>query len=34
MLREAKSLYEGTRSNTLLKVKVYYDEEATVIGQE
>ncbi|KAF8322424.1 DNA ligase/mRNA capping enzyme [Cantharellus anzutake] len=32
MLREPGSLYVGTRSNTLLKVKTFYDAEARVIG--
>lgn len=32
MLREPKSLYETNRSTTLLKVKSFFDSEATVIG--
>lgn len=32
MLRDPKSYYERTRSNSLLKVKAMHDEEATVIG--
>lgn len=34
MLRQINSKYENRRSNTLLKVKVFTDEEATVIGHE
>jgi len=34
MLRKPKSLYEGRRSDTLLKVKSFYDAEAIVIGHE
>ncbi len=32
MLKDPKSLYEGTRSSSLLKVKRFEDAEATVIG--
>ena len=32
MLRKPKSLYEFKRSNTLLKLKKFFDEEATVVG--
>jgi len=32
MLKDPKSLYEGTRSYSLLKVKRFEDAEATVIG--
>lgn len=32
MLRKPQSEYIGTRSDTLLKVKTFFDEEATVIG--
>ena len=32
MLRKSGSLYEGRRSHTLLKVKTFYDAEATVIA--
>ena len=32
MLRQSGSYYEGKRSNTLLKVKSFYDGEAIVIG--
>ncbi|KAJ3142541.1 hypothetical protein HK100_001794 [Physocladia obscura] len=34
MLREPQSHYIGKRSNTLLKVKSFYDAEAIVIGHE
>lgn len=34
MLRQPGSLYEGSRSSTLLKVKTFLDDEATVIGYE
>jgi DNA ligase-1 len=34
MLRKPKSRYENRRSDTLLKVKKYYDDEAVVIGYE
>lgn len=34
MLRVPDSLYERKRSNTLLKVKVFLDEEATIIGKD
>lgn len=34
MIRDPNSRYEGTRSNTLLKVKVMHDEEATIVGHE
>ncbi|KAL4489287.1 hypothetical protein ABPG72_006351 [Tetrahymena utriculariae] len=34
MLRDPKSMYECRRSKTLLKVKTFTDEEATVIGSE
>ena len=34
MLRKAKSLYVGKRSDTLLKVKTFFDAEAKVIGYE
>jgi DNA ligase-1 len=34
MLRRAGSLYEAGRSNSLLKVKTFQDEEAVVIGYE
>lgn len=34
MLRDPDSLYEGTRSTTLLKVKKWHDAEAKVIGHE
>jgi DNA ligase-1 len=32
MLRDPKSFYENKRSNSLLKVKTFYDDEATVLG--
>ncbi|TFK20564.1 DNA ligase/mRNA capping enzyme [Coprinopsis marcescibilis] len=32
MLREPDSKYQGSRSNTLLKVKTFYDAEAVVTG--
>jgi DNA ligase-1 len=32
MLREPTSMYEGKRSDNLLKVKKFDDAEATVIG--
>lgn len=34
MLRKAGSLYVGKRSDTLLKVKTFFDAEAKVIGYE
>lgn len=34
MIRKPKSKYERTRSNTLLKIKKFYDAEAVVIGHE
>jgi len=34
MLRQPGSLYEGCRSSTLLKVKTFLDDEATVVGYE
>lgn len=34
MLRRAESLYEARRSNSLLKVKTFQDEEAVVLGHE
>jgi len=34
MLRQPNSLYEGSRSSTLLKVKTFLDDEATVMGYE
>ncbi len=34
MLRDPNSLYEGRRSKTLLKVKIFTDEEADVIGHQ
>ncbi|EAR91616.1 ATP-dependent DNA ligase (macronuclear) [Tetrahymena thermophila SB210] len=34
MLRDPNSMYECRRSKTLLKVKTFTDEEATVIGSE
>ncbi|EAU82651.2 DNA ligase [Coprinopsis cinerea okayama7 len=34
MLRKPQSKYEGSRSNTLLKVKTFYDAEAVVTGYE
>ncbi len=34
MLREPHSLYEGRRSSTLLKVKSFFDDEATIVGFE
>ena len=34
MLRDPESLYEGRRSDSLLKVKKFDDAEATVIGHE
>ena len=34
MLRDPKSIYEGRRSDFLLKVKKFEDAEATVIGHE
>jgi DNA ligase-1 len=34
MLREPKSLYIGSRSNTLLKVKTFHDAEAKVLSHE
>ncbi|KAF9459157.1 hypothetical protein BDZ94DRAFT_1268934 [Collybia nuda] len=32
MLRQPGSKYEGRRSNTLLKIKTFYDAEAVIIG--
>lgn len=32
MIRDPSSLYEGKRSDTLLKVKKFDDAEATVLG--
>lgn len=32
MLRQAGSFYERGRSDTLLKVKIFHDEEAKVTG--
>ena len=32
MLRQPDSMYENRRSTTLLKVKTFHDDEATVIG--
>ena len=32
MLRDPQSKYENRRSKTLLKVKTFHDDEATVIG--
>jgi len=34
MLRQPGSLYEGSRSSTLLKVKTFLDDEATVVSYE
>lgn len=34
MLRKPGSFYQGQRSNTLLKVKNFLDDEATIIGYE
>ena len=34
MLRDPNSKYEGRRSNVLLKVKTFIDDEATVLGYE
>ncbi|GFO25016.1 DNA ligase [Plakobranchus ocellatus] len=34
MIRQPKSIYEGTRSRTLLKIKKFYDAEAIVIAHE
>ncbi|XP_005100834.1 uncharacterized protein LOC101848532 [Aplysia californica] len=34
MIRQPKSVYERTRSKTLLKIKKFYDAEAIVIGHE
>ena len=34
MIKDPKSKYEGTRSKSLLKVKVMLDAEATVVGKE
>ncbi|KAH8806962.1 hypothetical protein DL96DRAFT_1473623, partial [Flagelloscypha sp. PMI_526] len=34
MLRKPKSVYEGRRSHSLLKVKTFYDAEAKIIGYE
>lgn len=32
MLRNPESFYENRRSKSLLKVKTFYDDEATVLG--
>ena len=32
MLRDPESFYENRRSHSLLKVKTFHDDEATVIG--
>ena len=32
MLRDPESFYENRRSKSLLKVKTFYDDEATVLG--
>jgi DNA ligase-1 len=32
MLREPNSYYENRRSKSLLKVKTFHDDEATVLG--
>ena len=32
MLRDPESFYENRRSNSLLKVKTFYDDEAVVLG--
>ena len=32
MLRDPESFYENRRSNSLLKVKTFYDDEAIVLG--
>ena len=34
MLRDPKSYYEGKRSSTLLKVKVFNDDECTIVDYE
>lgn len=34
MLRDPESLYEGRRSDRLLKVKTFEDDEATVLDHE
>jgi len=34
MLRDPESLYEGRRSDRLLKVKTFEDDEATVLNHE
>jgi DNA ligase-1 len=34
MLRDPQGRYEGRRSKTLLKVKTFEDDEATVLGHE
>jgi len=34
MLRKPQSMYEGRRSSTLLKVKSFFDDEATITGYE
>jgi len=34
MLRQSGSLYDGRRSSTLLKVKNFFDDEATIISYE
>jgi DNA ligase-1 len=34
MLRQPKSLYKGTRNNTLLKVKSFKTDEARVVGHK
>jgi DNA ligase-1 len=32
MLRDPESFYENRRSKSLLKVKTFYDDEATILG--
>ena len=32
MLRDPKSMYENRRSQSLIKVKTFYDDEAVVLG--
>jgi ATP-dependent DNA ligase len=32
MLRNPESQYEGKRSRNLLKVKVFHDDEAEIVG--
>ena len=34
MIKDSKSMYEGTRSDKLLKVKVFQDSEAKVLKHE